>query len=108
QLAILLTALFFTFISSRVGASGHWLIRAAGWWVILFTLNLHFMGASFAMTMLMDRGISNWKRRAAMLTLALAGLGLVGWWAVREFPELKTDNLADLNAMLDYAKQALV
>ena len=108
QLAILITVLFFTLISSRVGASGRWLIRAAGWWVILSTLNLHFMGSSFAMTMFMDRGISNWKRRVVVLALVLVGLGVVGWWAVREFPELASARLASLEAIVDYAKQALV
>ena len=108
QLGILVTVIFFTLISSRVGAGGHWPIRAAGWWVILSTLNLHFMGASFAMTMLMDRGISNWKRRAVVLAFALAGLGVAGWWTGREFPELTSASFANLDAIGDYAKQALV
>ena len=69
--------LFFTLISSRFGAGGRGWIRAGGWWVILFTLHLHFMGSSFALTMLMDRGISNWKRRLAVLTLALAAVEIV-------------------------------
>lgn len=108
QLGILFTVLFFTLISNRFGAGGRALIHAAGWWVILSTLNLHFIGSSFAMTMLMDRGISNWKRRVAVLALALAGLGIVGVWAVREIPELTSANLADLDAILDYARQLLV
>lgn len=108
QLGILFTVLVFTLLSGRFGGSGHWLTRAAGWWVILFTLNLHFIGSSFALTMLMDRGISNWKRRVAVIGLALAALGVVVAWAVREFPELTTANLSNLDSITGYLKQVLV
>ena len=108
QLGILFTVLIFTLLSGRFGAGGHWLTRAAGWWVILFALNLHFIGSSFALTMLMDHGISTWKRRVAVIGLALAALGVVGAWAVREFPELKTANLANLDSKIGYLKQVLV
>jgi len=73
QMGILFSALFLTLISSRFGAHGHWLMRAAGWWVILFTLNLHILAASFSVTMLMDHGISTWKRRIAVLLPVIAG-----------------------------------
>ena len=108
QLGILVTVIFFTLLSSRFGPSGHWLIRAAGWWVILSTMNLHFMGSSFAMTRLMDRGISNWKRRVAVIALAVMALGGVGWWTARAFPQLTPSSLADFDAIVDYLKQALV
>src|SRR6185436_578912 len=54
QVAILFTTLFLVLITNRAG--GHAWIRAAGWWVILCTLNLHFLASSFARTMLLDRG----------------------------------------------------
>lgn len=108
QLGILVTVLFFTLISSRLATGGHWLMRAAGWWVILSTLNLHLMGSSFALTRFMDRGLSTWKRRVAVLALVGSGVGAVGWWAVREFPELTSASLAAPDAMMDYAKEALV
>src|SRR5688572_3855432 len=38
QLAILFTVVFFTLLSSMGGNDRPWLMRAAGWWVILFTL----------------------------------------------------------------------
>ena len=108
QLGILFTVLVFTLLSGRFGFDGHWLTRAVAWWVILFTLNLHFLGSSFALTMLMDRGISTWKRRIAVIGLVLAALAAVGAWAVREFPEFTTADLANPAAIMDYAKQALV
>jgi hypothetical protein len=108
QLGLLFTVLFFTLLSSRFGAGGRWLIRAAGWWVILFTFHLHLMGSSFALTMLMDRGISNWKRRLAVLTFALAAVGVVVVCAVREIPELTSAHLTNVASITDYARQALV
>jgi hypothetical protein len=108
QLGLLFTVLFFTLLSSRFGAGGRGLIRAAGWWVILFTLHLHFIGSSFARTMLMDRGISNWKRRLVVLIFALAAGGVVVSWAAREIPELTLDHLTNVASITDYARQALV
>jgi len=108
QLGILFTVLIFTLLAGRFRTGGHWLTRAAGWWVILFTLNLHFIGSSFVLTMLMDRGITTWKRRIAVTGPVLAGLITVGWWAVREFPELATTNIANLDSVTEYMKQVLV
>src|SRR5690348_7530241 len=45
QLRILFSVLFLTLISRRLG--GNALIHALGWWLILSTLNLHFLGSSF-------------------------------------------------------------
>jgi hypothetical protein len=106
QMAILFSALFLTLLSSRFGANGHWLIRAAGWWVILFTLNLHTLAASFSVTMLMDRGISTWKRRLAVLLPVMALLGFVIFWVGREFPQLTAADLTNLDTIKAYAQQA--
>lgn len=108
QLAILLTVVFLTLIFNRYGPFGHRLLRVAGWWVILSTLNLHFLAASFALTKLMDRGISNWKRRLGVITLALVGLGVVCVWAAQEMPPLTSADLASFESVKDYFQQALV
>jgi len=96
QLAILFSVLFLTLLSSRFGANNHWFFHAAGWWVILFTLNLHTLAASFTITMLMDHGISTWKRRVAVLGLVIALAGFVAYWVGRTFPQLTPANLTDL------------
>jgi hypothetical protein len=106
QVGILFSALFLTLLSSRFGANGPWLIRAAAWWVILFTLNLHILAASFTVTMLMDRGISTWKRRLAVLLPVLAFLAFVIFWIGREFPQLTAADLTNLDTITAYAKQA--
>lgn len=106
QFGILFSALFLTLLSSRFGANGHWLMRAAGFWVILFTLNLHILGASFSITMLMDRGISNWKRRLGVLLPVIALLAFVVFWVGRAFPQLTSADLTNLDTIKNYAQQA--
>src|SRR6185295_15566425 len=108
QLAILFTVIFLTLLSTQFGTSGRGLIRAAGWWVILFTLNLHFFASSFALTKLMDRGLSNWKRRVAVLALVALAAGVVIGWAVRSIPELTKADLANFDSIYDYFKQVMV
>ena len=72
QLRIFFSVLLLTLFSRRFGGNA-W-IHALGWWLILSTLNLHFLGSSFARTMLLDRGISNWLRR-----LLVFGAGRRRW-----------------------------
>jgi len=105
QFGILFTTLLFTFFSRRFG--GNVWIHAFGWWLILSTLNLHFLGSSFARTMLLDRGISNWLRRLLVFGLAVAMAGAVWVWAKRTLPALSSADTANLNAILDYAQRVL-
>src|SRR5256712_6999672 len=65
QIAILFTTLLLTLITRRFGGGGAAWIRAAGWWLILSTLNLHPLAAPFARTRLLERRASNWRRRIA-------------------------------------------
>src|SRR5258705_3816892 len=81
QIAILFTTLLLTLITGRFGSAGSGWIRAFGWWVILSTLNLHFLGSSFARTMLLERGISNWQRRILVLALLAAFVTVVVIWS---------------------------
>ena len=106
QLSILIMSLIFTLIFRRTG--GHVWIRVVGWWLVLMTLNLHYIGASFAVTTLMDRGITTWKRRLAILGLLLAVAAGLAVWTVRALPPLTGADLNNPMAMLDYAKELLV
>jgi len=105
QLGILFTVLLFTFFSRRFGGNA-W-IHAFGWWVILSMLNLHFIGSSFARTLLLDRGISNRLRRLLVLGLAAAMVGAVVLWAKRTLPPLDYIDKPDFNVVLDYARRFL-
>jgi len=108
QAGIFLTTVLFAFLTHRFGVGGKMVIHLAGWWLMLSLLNLHFLGSSFALTALMDRGLAHWKRRLAVLAVVLAGVGLVAAWALRALPPLTADRLVDLDAIVDYARQALV
>jgi hypothetical protein len=105
QFGILFTTLLFTLFSRRFGGSA-W-IHALGWWLILSTLNLHFLGSSFARTLLLDHGISNRLRRLLVFGLAAAMAGAVWVWARRTLPEPGSADTASLNAILDYAQRVL-
>lgn len=108
QAGIFFTTLLLAFITNRFGAGGTMVIHFAGWWLILSLLNLHFLGSSFALTALMDRGLAHWKRRLAILAMVLVGFGVVGVWVVRALPPLTAASIANLDTMMDYAQQALV
>jgi hypothetical protein len=106
QLAILFTTLLLTVITNRFG--GHAWTRAAGWWLVLSTLNLHFLGSSFARTFLLDRGISNWQRRLVVLLLVVGAAVVTIVWARRTLPRFDPERVGDLAAMKAYAHQVLV
>jgi hypothetical protein len=86
QAGILFTTFFLVLVSNRFGGKA-W-AHAAGWWLILSIFNLHLLGSSFARTMLLDRGISNTRRRLAVLALVLLAIGSVAVWAWRSLPRL--------------------
>ena len=92
QLGILFSTLFLTLILGRWRYGGHVWISVLGWWVILSTLNLNLIAASFARSMLFDRGITNWKRRAIILTGLAVALGAVVVTSWRSWPGPPPDN----------------
>ena len=96
QTAILFTTLLLTLVANRFG--GRAAIHAAGWWLILSTLNLHFLGSSFARTLLLEHGISNWRRRLGILLLLLLGLTVVIVWARRSLPPFDTAQFQNVDS----------
>ena len=104
QLSILFTTLFLALVTRRFAS--HFWIRVGGWWLILSTLNLHFMGSSFARTLLLDRGVSNWKRRTAAAILAASLIGLVIWWAHQTVPPAAS-TIENVQQLKDYGQRVL-
>jgi ABC-2 type transport system permease protein len=98
QLGILLTALLLTLLSRR-GATGHPLQQAAGWWVFFSTLNLHFIGASFARQQLLELGL-NPVRQRLLLGTALLLLALATWWWLPVPPDTTS-----IVALLHFARE---
>jgi hypothetical protein len=82
-------------------------MNVIGWLVILSTLNLHFLGASFARTMLLERGISNWKRRIIVVLLLTALVALSVWWARQTILPPAIENITDWKAWRDYLDELL-
>jgi hypothetical protein len=83
QVGILVSTFFLTLVFRQARALGGspW-THAAGWWFILSTLNLHFIGASFAREQLLELGIHPARRRAVVLSI-VAGLFLLTWWWIK-------------------------
>jgi hypothetical protein len=102
QTGILFTTLLLTLISGRFGGGGAGWIRALGWWIILSTLSLHFLGSSFARSMLLEHGISNWKRRLLVLLFVTAFLVMVVIWSFQTVPNLNFADLLDINVAKEY------
>jgi hypothetical protein len=96
QIGIVFTIVFFMLISRRFGTGSGALFHAAGWWIILSMLNLHFLGSSFARTLLLDRGISNWKRRGIVLVLAAIVCGITFVWIRNTLPHFEITETTDL------------
>ena len=105
QLRIFFSVLLLTLVSRRFGGNA-W-IHALGWWLILSTLNLHFLGSSFARTILLDRGISNWLRRLFVVVLAGAMVAGVWIWAKQTMPGLNSASITDFGSALDYLQRVL-
>jgi ABC-2 type transport system permease protein len=105
QTAILFTTLLLTLVTNRFGH--HAGIRAAGWWLILSTLNLHLLGSSFALSRLFDRGITTWKRRTAILALGLAFVAVLLVWISRTMPAFNVANLRDFDTLKHTLREVL-
>ena len=85
QLGFIFISILFTLISGRWQMGSAVWMRTAGWWFILNTLSLHRVGASFALSRLYERGLSDWKRRVVFI-VALAGLAFAVWNAWSSLP----------------------
>ncbi len=72
QFSLLMFSAFMTLLTGRFRLGTEAWLRVGGWWVILNTLHLHRIGASFALQRLRERGMADWKRRALFLTAILA------------------------------------
>jgi hypothetical protein len=105
QVRIFFTTCLLTLVTNRYG--GHAWIRAAGWWLILSTLNLHFLGCSFARTLLLDRGITNWQRRIGVILVAGILIFSAAFWARHTLPAFNRSRMNDLDAIKAYVEQVL-
>ncbi|HET7536848.1 MAG TPA: putative ABC exporter domain-containing protein [Candidatus Didemnitutus sp.] len=108
QLGILVSAFFLTLIFRRSSAlGGSALTHAVGWWLILSTLNLHFLGASFARERMLDFGLSPWRRRVLVSAAALA-VAAGCWFIVRQTVPAPTEaDVVSYATVVHYANEVL-
>jgi ABC-2 type transport system permease protein len=70
QLGVVTTALIFTVVFGRgSGLAGNLWFHAIGWWLILATVNLHFMGTSFVYSRLLNRSLTSRAGRVAAIAI---------------------------------------
>ena len=77
QFALLLFSAFMTLLSGRFHLGSEVWMRIGGWWVIINTLNMHRLGASFALQRLRERGMADGKRRVLVVLVLVAFVVLV-------------------------------
>ncbi|HTC45587.1 MAG TPA: putative ABC exporter domain-containing protein [Steroidobacteraceae bacterium] len=90
QLGIVSSALIFTIVFGRgSGFGGNLWFHAIGWWLILATLNLHFMATSFVYSRLLNRSLTSGRRRTIAIAVAwLLVSGIIVWaWNVMQMPQ---------------------
>jgi len=105
QAHILFGAVVMTFFSWRQAGQGRGWMLLAGWWLVMGTLNLHLLGASFARTWLLERGVGHWQRRVAVVGVLGALLVLCWWWLPRSLPPLGRGVFASQTTLVDYVQQ---
>jgi hypothetical protein len=104
QLRILFTSLILTLVSTNWPfVPGNAATRAFGWWLIFSTLDLHAVGSSFAITRLVERGMSSLRRRVLVSAIGLGVVtaAVVGAW--RSFRAPLPEELSGVGAMATYA-----
>jgi hypothetical protein len=77
QFALLLFSAFMTLLSGRFHLGSEVWMRIGGWWVIMNTLNMHRLGASFALQRLRERGMADGKRRVLVVLVLVAFVALL-------------------------------
>ncbi|MBX7099321.1 MAG: putative ABC exporter domain-containing protein [Myxococcaceae bacterium] len=108
QLRLVVLAALFGLGSNRLALfGGNGLTHAVGWWLVLTTWNLHGIGASFAITRLMDRGVSSRRRRLVAAALAAGVVGLIGWSFAQSARVPTQDEVSDLRQLAAYASAVL-
>ena len=94
QFALLLFSAFMTLVSGRFHLGGEAWLRVGAWWVIMNTLNMHRLGASFALQRLRERGMADGKRRVFVVLAIVAFAGLA------EFMRRRLPPTPDLAAVM--------
>ena len=108
QLGIFVTAFIMALLFRRASfVPGNPILHAAGWWLILSVLNLHFLSASFLRERLLDLGIGPWRRRLLIAAIVALVGGATVWWLRHSVPLPVATDVAGPGPLLAYAGRAL-
>ncbi|HEX6106268.1 MAG TPA: putative ABC exporter domain-containing protein, partial [Gemmatimonadales bacterium] len=88
QLVVLLNTLLWTLLLAREPSGIPAPLRALSIWVVLTTLSLHRLGASFVRTSLAEHGEAGARHRVVSLTLLAVALSAAAWAVVDAWPAL--------------------
>ncbi len=102
QLAVLFTVVFLTLFTRWSGGLAGALMRAAGYWMLLSTINLHVLGASFVRTSLLEHGVTAWRRRGVIIVILLAFGFAASRWARGQVPALGEADLVTPGTLAHY------
>ena len=82
-------------------------IRLVGWWLLLSTVDLHGVGSSFAITRLLDRGVTSLRR--SLLTSIGAGVvvGAACLWTWGSLRAPVPEEFVNFGAVIDYVASLL-
>ncbi len=108
QIAIFFSAFLLALLFRRGSSFGGGpLQHAAGLWLVMSTLNLHFLGASFVRERLLDLGIRPLLRRVLVGGLVLVVIAGCWWWLRTHVSLPGRFDLADTGAMRNYVTSVL-
>ena len=82
QLALLFLAFVMTLFTGRATQGVIAWIHIVSWWIVFSTLQMHRLAASFALQRLTQRGLSDWKRRIAVIGGATVFAGAIYFWRI--------------------------
>jgi hypothetical protein len=108
QIGIFFSAFLTSLILRRGGAFGGnpWQ-HAAGLWLLMSILNLHFLGASFARERLLEFGVRPALRRALIGGVALIVFAGCWWWVRSHVPLPRREDLAGIAGVRNYIASIL-
>lgn len=107
QLAIFFSAFIMSLLLRRGAPGGNAWQHAGAIWMLLATLKLHFLGASFTRERLLDLGVRPALRRVLVLAVVLIIGGLCWWWMRGQLRAPDRDALANPGGLFAYVGMLL-
>lgn len=107
QLGIFFSAFLVSLLLRRGSIGGGALQHATGLWLVLSTLKLHFLGASFARERMLEFGVRPALRRALVSLLVLIAALACWWWLRTHLSPPRREDLQGMAAVLHYSASIL-